>query len=694
MAKVVTPAVPSVGPLNGIADPAVRQVVQALSDAHQTRNGQSDERFVTYTDLQRSFTGFSATIATATELADKAKQLASIAQEGYSKGKLQQDLSNGVKGILAGVGADYRMTIDPDLNIILMAHKDVVYMGTTPRPGPGRSALGITANGIAMGFNDPVTGVWKDAVAIDANTGNATFLGTVNATAGHFAESITVGNTGVTLGSLTAGNYSKAQLESDLAAGVGSILAGSGGDYLMDVNTANSTIVLTNKYAAYKGTTANPGPGRSAIGITANGIAMGFNDPVTGVWKDAIAISATGNVTILGTLKAGSVIEADATVNGRTLGNVATSTRNIYRGAWATGTAYVIGDTVMYQDYGWSCIKDHAASASILPPTYPATSNTYWTLASVKGAQGLQGPQGVQGPQGLQGPAVDISNLLSKSSANILTGTITPQDSGGIRVGTIAWNSTTGVLSSGSGLAFTEAGIVGAKNGTATFSVGIDGTAMFAGDVNTAGDGTFTGKNTGASQVQIGGSTYFVDYSLTGLATTAPSWSTFVRSGVYGNADAPGAAYNVGVMGVSTTASNGIGVLGSSPYVAGHFSSVNGIAVNAISSTGTALAVNGKMTTSSTTLVSNLNADRLDDCHAGNASGNVPISNGTICSNLNADLLDGNHASAFVQIAAGATSGSYLYFINSSAPTNQTTRAGWLKIANNGGTTVWIPFYT
>ena len=174
----------------------------------------------------------------------------------------------------------------------------------------------------------------------------------------------------------------------------------------------------------------------------------------------------------------------------------------------------------------------------------------------------------------------------------------------------------------------------------------------------------------------IGGSNYYVDYCLSGRATTGPSWYTFVRAGVYGHADAPSAAYNVGVMGVSTTASNGIGVLGSSPYVAGHFSSVSGIAVNAISSAGTALAVNGTMTISSTSLVSNLNADLLDGY---DASAFAPAS----------------HAhSNYVQIAAGATNGSYLYYVDTSAPSNQSTRAGWIKVKNNGGTALWLPFYT
>jgi len=38
------------------------------------------------------------------------------------------------------------------------------------------------------------------------------------------------------------------------------------------------------------------------------------------------------------------------------------------------------------------------------------------------------------------------------------------------------------------------------------------------------------------------------------------------------------------------------------------------------------------------------NADKVDNYHAGNSSGQVPVSNGTLCSDLNADRMDGYHA--------------------------------------------------
>jgi hypothetical protein len=45
---------------------------------------------------------------------------------------------------------------------------------------------------------------------------------------------------------------------------------------------------------------------------------------------------------------------------------------------------------------------------------------------------------------------------------------------------------------------------------------------------------------------------------------------------------------------------------------------------------------------------SGLNADLLDDRHAGNASGDIPISNGALAVDLNADMVDGLHAGSIV----------------------------------------------
>lgn len=69
----------------------------------------------------------------------------------------------------------------------------------------------------------------------------------------------------------------------------------------------------------------------------------------------------------------------------------------------------------------------------------------------------------------------------------------------------------------------------------------------------------------------------------------------------------------------------------------------------------TATAGTAPMTVTSTTVVANLNADKLDGYDAGNASGNIPVSNGTLNTNLNADKVDGYDASTSATASTVAT---------------------------------------
>ena len=67
------------------------------------------------------------------------------------------------------------------------------------------------------------------------------------------------------------------------------------------------------------------------------------------------------------------------------------------------------------------------------------------------------------------------------------------------------------------------------------------------------------------------------------------------------------------------------------------------------------------LTVTSTTKVTNLNADMVDGYTASNSSGDIPISNGTLNTNLNADMVDGLHtatASTVSTVAARDASGN------------------------------------
>ena len=171
------------------------------------------------------------------------------------------------------------------------------------------------------------------------------------------------------------------------------------------------------------------------------------------------------------------------------------------------------------------------------------------------------------------GEIPNISNLLDKTATSYLTGTIVPENSGSVKVGDLTWSTTTGQIIGGSGVALTPKGILAAKNATATVTIGIDGTATFAGDVRTSGDGYFAGQNTSTDFLFIAQDFFYVDYSIKGNAATGNSASN-MRAGILGVANAEQSAYNVGVIGKGTgTGYKGIGVLGEGTAVGGYFTS-------------------------------------------------------------------------------------------------------------------------
>jgi len=194
----------------------------------------------------------------------------------------------------------------------------------------------------------------------------------------------------------------------------------------------------------------------------------------------------------------------------------------------------------------------------------------------------------IVGIGGLDGEIPNIDNLIDKTANTILTGSIQPNDSGSLKVGSITWNSSTGAITGGSGLAITSQGLIAAKNGVATVTVGINGDAIFSGSIITSGDSSFEGRSTSTQLTLINTQVYDVDYSSRALALTNPFSSSSVRAGFLGQAGASAAsvAYNVGVMGIGTQTDKGIGVLGQGTIVGGYFScsQSTGIAVRAINS--------------------------------------------------------------------------------------------------------------
>ena len=180
-----------------------------------------------------------------------------------------------------------------------------------------------------------------------------------------------------------------------------------------------------------------------------------------------------------------------------------------------------------------------------------------------------------------------IQQALEANGSVILTGQLVPTNTGALKVGSITWNSTTGALTGGTGVAITEWGIIGAASGSATLSLNTSTGAL-----------TLKGDITGGSNINITGNGSFDG------ATTNP----LGNSAVVANKNL--GATN-GVIGYGNTGSGGTGVIA----VGG------GLAV--------ALDVQGLMTISSTTLVTNLNADMVDGKHATSLCNVVTTNTGT-----------------------------------------------------------------
>lgn len=235
---------------------------------------------------------------------------------------LQGALNAGVGYILAGTGGNYRMTVDPTNAFVAFHHKDAVYDGTAAA-GAGHTALGISANGIGMGYNDPVTGAWTNAVAITA-AGDATFKGTIAADS-VIANNVAVVGKATTLGQMADdiatfvdGSFN---LQPALDAGVTNILAGVGANYRMTVDTTGAFVAFHHKDAVYQGTAVTGSGIRPALGISAAGMAMGFND-AGGTWRNSVVIDAGGNAIFAGTIAANSIIANSATIDGISIGTI------------------------------------------------------------------------------------------------------------------------------------------------------------------------------------------------------------------------------------------------------------------------------------------------------------------------------------------------------------------------------------
>lgn len=192
----------------------------------------------------------------------------------------------------------------------------------------------------------------------------------------------------------------------------------------------------------------------------------------------------------------------------------------------------------------------------------------------------------------VDGLYIDVADKVSKTSNSILTGIILPSTTGGMRAGTIAWNSS-GVLTGGSGVAITQNGIVGAQAGVAQFTIDTAGNAFFGGDINTDGDAYFNGKNPATFTINVGGTNYNIDYSSNSVGITTSSGK--VRAGAVGYSYSLGSQFNVGVLGVGRNGipSPGIGVVAEGDTFGGYFSGATAIKLVGTGTTNLAAEIQG-----------------------------------------------------------------------------------------------------
>jgi len=261
------------------------------------------------------------------------------------------------------------------------------------------------------------------------------------------------------------------------------------------------------------------------------------------------------------------------------------------------------------------------------------------------------------------------NNKLSKIGADNLQGPISLNTSDSILVGTTT-----------DGVSIGNTGIIGRKAGVTTFSVANTGDAIFAGALSaatgtfsgslsaatgtfagslSAATGSFTGNISGAANINITGSGIF------GGATSSGGFGTFA---VVANS---GYSANGGIIGYSNIAFNGaIMGRGSGSAWGGYFATTGSQAALACttSGSGAALQVDGPMVMTNNTLVSNLNADRLDNYHASDFL-----------------LVGGNAVSATFATSAGSASTASL--ASDSNSLGGVTASSWARIfPTNSGT--------
>jgi hypothetical protein len=543
-------------------------------------------------------------------LAETVEQNAADALAGaYTKTKLEVDLNAGVGDILAGSGGDYRLDVDTAGGLIIIKHKDVVYGGTAST-GTNKPAIALSSTGIAMGVNRSSDGLWVASVSISASTGNATFAGTVNATAGTFSGNISVGGY-LQIGS--GGVFRCAKASYSDAASPGWWMDYNGGDPQFHIGNATSSF----KYSTSDGAVVTG----AVLGAPASG-----SDPSLMSWTFSGSFSATNYRDVSWT--SGTLKFADGTTYAITSGSTGnmSSRTYIYFAKTISTTAFQITTTgtdaigsgriqiaiaknsaittsdaffQVFGGYGGIMIgADEIAANSITANEISSTYVYAGTIAAGNITTGTLGVSLTMGNTFIVNSSGKIYSTGKSSYASTTNGFFLGYDTDGYKLNIggsakyLKWSGT-------------DLTVVGDITGsTGTFSGSLSAANLTAGNItvavsmNCAGYVSCTGISTTTfSTIKFPTGTVTCRCSLSGYNTTSTESSSDARCGVIGRATStsyPGA----GVLGVNTTATHGIGVVG---YGGAHgvYATCNSggraIYAQAYSTSQVALEVSGKV---------------------------------------------------------------------------------------------------
>jgi len=244
---------------------------------------------------------------------------------------------------------------------------------------------------------------------------------------------------------------------------------------------------------------------------------------------------ATGYATALAKILATGA----ATFKSATIGNWTVNTTSIYTGTEDhSGYTANAGDMTLYSDGSDASI--HANQFYI-----DNTGSIYATNGAFTGTLTIGGRLATIIGGAINANGDYINNLIN-ARIDTDTKTIlsdfnfgTTDYAGAVKAGDITWNTTTGAITGGSGVAVYRGGIVGAKAGVETFSISAStGDATFAGTLSAASGtlGTITSATSitgtiNATSGKFGTATNYWSVGATGLTAVSASTDVILNYG-------------------------------------------------------------------------------------------------------------------------------------------------------------------